>query len=547
MKRVSFGRLTSLLFAAAITFGSAGLLQAQQIPATLIGEWTGGTIANGNWQFITVTLAENDGQLNIPLSNQKAKLTSSQTEGSRTRLEFALGAVKVVLTGSVGGNDFTGNVDVPGTKGIFHLTRTRPLTPEARANLLGAYRFRDGNLLVVDTLPDIPNTIFTVDTKSGEARAIFPRSVTDFISGSALFVTTPVIQTITFTVLDNIIQGLKRQLGNTPVESATRVPLRSEQVRFKYGDVTLAGTLILPEKHGKRYPAVVFTHGGGPAKREIFWGLGYLLAARGIAVLAYDKRGVGESTGNWRDASFEDLADDAVAAANFLSDRTDIDKRQIGFWGLSQGGWIAPLAASRFDRAAFSISLSGGGLSPAEQELFDTEHALQKAGFTPAEINDAVTFQKLKNEIIRSNERWEEYARARLIAVKQKWWRHSGTDIFGPEKPDDAFWAWYRRFYLYDPAPALRGLRAPILFIFGAEDSPKSIPANVQVLERILKTAKHRDYTIKVYPHGLHNLMELRPGQVNDFPVLKRFVPGLFQFMTEWIGRRTVVRGRARR
>ena len=82
--------------------------------------------------------------------------------------------------------------------------------------------------------------------------------------------------------------------------------------------MTLAGTLLLPESKRSKHAAVVFTHGGGAARREFVWGMGYLLAARGIAVLIYDKRGVGESKGNWGEASFEDLADDAIAGAKFL-------------------------------------------------------------------------------------------------------------------------------------------------------------------------------------------------------------------------------------
>jgi dipeptidyl aminopeptidase/acylaminoacyl peptidase len=109
-----------------------------------------------------------------------------------------------------------------------------------------------------------------------------------------------------------------------------RVPIRQEEVTFKNGDVTLAGTLVIPPSKGK-HPAIVFTHGSGPQLREVMWGLGYLYAARGFVVLSYDKRGVGKSTGNWREASFEDLADDAVAAAKFLQSRKDIDPKQIGF------------------------------------------------------------------------------------------------------------------------------------------------------------------------------------------------------------------------
>ncbi len=131
------------------------------------------------------------------------------------------------------------------------------------------------------------------------------------------------------------VPGLRHNMDSHPAETATRVAIRREEVRFQNGDVWLAGTLLLPDTRGRRYPAMVFTHGGGPALREWFWGLGYLFAARGIAVRAFDKRGVGGSSGNWREASFEDLADDVVGAARLLQSRSDIEKKKIGFWGLS--------------------------------------------------------------------------------------------------------------------------------------------------------------------------------------------------------------------
>ncbi|MGH9908127.1 MAG: alpha/beta hydrolase, partial [Pyrinomonadaceae bacterium] len=187
-----------------------------------------------------------------------------------------------------------------------------------------------------------PDTLYAIDVKSGEVRAVFPRSETQFTGGPALYVASPTRQTIRFRgagahVVDLDLKG--RQSDRKPGAFATRIPIRQEEVTFKNGDVTLAGTLVVPESKAKRRRAIVFTHGGGPAVREVYWG-GYLFAGRGFVVLSYDKRGVGKSTGNWRQASFEDLADDAVAAAKFLQARTDIDRKATGFWGLSQGGWI---------------------------------------------------------------------------------------------------------------------------------------------------------------------------------------------------------------
>jgi len=229
-----------------------------------------------------------------------------------------------------------------------------------------------------------------------------------------------------------------------------------------------------------------------------------------------------------------------VAVARFLQARTDIAANQIGFWGQSQGGWIAPLAASRFADAAFAIALSGGGLSPAEQELFDSEYELSKAGYTANEVNDALTFQKLKNDIIASltsptsNAKWDEYARARTTAKDKKWFRHPGIDVRGPEKREDPFWTHMRRFYVYDPLPTLQTMNAPLLAIFGELDTPEGVKANVRAIRQILDQAARRDYTVKVYPNGSHNLMEVPPENPNEFVRLKRFPPGLVEMMVDW-------------
>lgn len=520
---------------------------AQQSTVALTGEWVGNSEPPGRSEFVRLSLTENAGEMLRPL---KAKLSLVRLEGSRVR--FELSSIKLVMMGTIAGDVIEGEAEVPGTKARFHLVRTVKVAPEILARYVGAYRFRNGDYLVIDSFADTPDTLWVTDVKSGEARAAFPKLATQFTTGPALRVVSPTRRTLTFRgdgvqggghggvhVIDLDVKG--RHSG----AFATRAPIRQEEVTFKNGDVTLAGTLLLPTAKGKR-PALVFTHGGGPQLREMMWGMGYLFAARGFAVLSYDKRGVGKSTGNWGEASFEDLADDAVAAARFLQARTDIAANQIGFWGLSQGGWIAPLAASRFPDAAFAIALSGGGLSPAEQELFDSEYELTKAGYTANEVNDALAFQKLKNEIIASpsspsspssNAKWDEYAKARAVAKDKKWFRQPGIDVRGPEKRDDPFWTHMRRFYLYDPLPTLQTLQTlnvPLLAIFGELDTPEGVKANVRAIKQILDQAGRRDYTVKVYPNGSHNLMEVPPDNPNEQVRLKRFPPGFFETMVDW-------------
>jgi uncharacterized protein len=523
-----------LLITFTVAAGLSSVVHSQQSTTVLAGEWVGNSEPAGRVEFLRLSLTENAGELVKPL---KAKLTLVQREGDRVRIE--LSSLKLVMIGTLAGDVIEGEAEVPGIKAHFRLMRTVKVASEILARYVGAYRFRNGDYLVIDRFADTPDTLFATDVKSGEARAVFPRSETQFTGGPALYVASPTRKTFTFRgagvhVIDLDMKG--RQAG----ANAVRVPIRQEEVIFKNGDVTLAGTLLLPAASPSskvKRPALVFTHGGGPQLREVMWGLGYLYAARGFAVLSYDKRGVGKSTGNWGEASFEDLADDAVAAARFLQARNEVAANQIGFWGLSQGGWIAPLAASRFPDAAFAIALSGGGLSPAEQELLDSEYELTKAGYTADEVKDALAWQRLKNEIIASpssNDKWDEYTKARATAKDKKWFRHPGIDVRGPEKRDDPFWAHMRRSYFYDPAPTLSASKAPLLAIFGELDTPEGVKANVRAIRQILDQAGRRDYTIKVYPNGRHNLMEVPPDNPNEWVRLKRFPTGFFETMVDW-------------
>lgn len=544
----------ALLVLALLAGGSHICAQTQQ---AVSGEWVGNIEVQGTSQFATLSVSGNTGTLAMPLGNFSTKLTSIKVEGSQVVCEFE--QIKSALKGKITGEEFAGEATGPGPSGTFHLIRTQKLAPDALAAFQGAYRFPDGKFVLVDVMYGVPTILTMTDSATGEVRAIFPRTALEFFSGPALFITSPVTTTLTFEKNGDRVVGLSFR-GGTRARRAKRIPHSQQSVRFQNGDVTLAGTLLLPESKGSKHAGVVFTHGGGAARREFVWGLGYQLAARGMAVLIYDKRGVGESKGNWGEVGFEPLADDAVAGAKFLQSRAEIDPKRIGFWGLSQGGWIAPLAASRFPDAAFAVAISGGGLTPAATELFDTEYELAKAGFSAEDVQKAVTFQKLKNEIIRSFEKWDQYLSMRNTVKDAPWYRVQGIDIRGPDKQDHPQWAHMRRSYFYDPAPTLKSLRCPLLVINGELDTPKGVTANVEAIRSIMTAAGKREtsitgdprrdgFVVKVYPRGVHNLMEAPEPEKSSWIRSKRFVPGLFEEMVDWMVRQSRPRasGRARR
>ncbi len=138
-----------------------------------------------------------------------------------------------------------------------------------------------------------------------------------------------------------------------------------ESVYFLNEDIRLVGELYLPTNPGP-HPAVIFTHGSGGAGRD---NSRYQLEAtyfaeQGIASLVFDKRGYGESGGDWRVASFEDLASDALAAVDYLKSRNDIDVSRLGLRGASQSGWILPLAAIESADVRYLILISPASMTP---------------------------------------------------------------------------------------------------------------------------------------------------------------------------------------
>jgi pimeloyl-ACP methyl ester carboxylesterase len=508
---------------------------SQTVTREFNGHWAGGIEVGQQWQFVQIAVMDDSGTFRAPLNGVSTRLAALRADGQHVYWEVAAGAT-FAFDGTRMGDSITGTVTGGGTQGRFRLVRVRQLPAVTLASYAGLYRLRNGNALMIDVLPDVPNAIMVTNVGTGSTRAFLPRSDTSFVAGTSMFGVPPVVQSLSFRRTGaGALTALLRTAPHDAGESATAVALRREDVTFDNGSVRLAGTLLLPPPGQRLVAAVVFTHGGGPAVRETFWGLAYLLASRGIAVLTYDKRGVGQSSGSWRDASFDELASDAVTGARYLQSRGDIDSSSIGFWGLSQGGWIAPLAASQFARAAFAIALSGGGLSPALQELYDTEYELGMAGFSKQAIDSALDFQRTRDKYTVAGEGWSEYALRLEQARTARWFRYPGTDTWGPAAANDPYWTNVRRYYFYDPSPALRTLNAPVLAMFGELDTPVAARLNATRMAALLDSAGHRHSTVALVPQARHNLMETSASNPREFARLNGFPPGLFTRMVDWI------------
>jgi pimeloyl-ACP methyl ester carboxylesterase len=284
-------------------------------------------------------------------------------------------------------------------------------------------------------------------------------------------------------------------------------PYREEQVHFQNGAVVLAGTLLLPMGRGP-HAAVVFVHGSGPARRDSSAFLAERFVRAGVAALIYDKRGVGESTGDYRKSSFDDLAGDDLAGVEMLRGRLDINHREIGLHGTSQGGWIAPLAASRSHAVSFLILASAPAVTPAQTELQSIEANLRAQGFEGEEISAAAELTRLKIHFALTGQGWDEYAAAAERARNEKWFPVAGAPL---SRDHWSFTTW-RLIFGYDPTAALDNLSCPVLAIFGGLDTTFKVSENLLIWQRNLAPGIPRghihDAKFKVFPNADHSIIE---------------------------------------
>jgi uncharacterized protein len=419
------------------------------------------------------------------------------------------------------------------------LPAVRPVDEKILREYAGVYQWEPNAFMYLQMWSELAgkNQLVAFD-ESGEVRALYPTENDRFFAGPGTAVSSAIESRINFE-RDSTgrIVALTWRRDGIGSRTARRVEIEKRQdVTFSNGGVHLAGTLISPATKGK-HPAVILVHASGAEDREYLLPFARFLIRHGIAVLGYDKRGVGRSTGDWNAASFDDLAGDVVAAFDYLKTSADIDSSQIGLLGWSQAGWVMPLAAVRAKDLAFLISISGAGVPAAETTLDQAQNEMTARGLRPEGVQQIVGLMKLQYEFARSGRGWDDYAAAREKIVARL---GRAPDTF-PGTPDDPYWQFIRRLYFYDPAPTLRRLQVSTLALFGELDNNILAERNRSAWEAALKTGGNRDYTLRILPKANHLMLEAKSGSNAEIPSLQRFVPAYSATVQEWLAKR--VRG----
>lgn len=323
--------------------------------------------------------------------------------------------------------------------------------------------------------------------------------------------------------------GRQSPLAFHPIPCRQRVAI---DLGWQSGDVTIEGTLTLPPGEGP-FPAVAVLHGGGDSSREsapyAFWG--DYLPRLGIACLLYDKRGNGESTGDWQQVGFEDRARDVAGGLAQLRAHPSIDATRMGLLAVSQGSWIAGLVARSDPSVRFVAHVSGPAVPVVQADTYAVEAELRRDGWSERDMSERLRLWQLNAQVARDPESNEDWARLQtaIDAVRERAWFRSS-----PYDPDrQSPWrTWYHLVLDHDPRPVLDALDIPMLWVFGAMDSESDPARNVAILEGLRRAGKA--YTIAVYPQAGHGvLVPVDPrGRQADFLTT---APGFFPDLRRWL------------
>lgn len=499
------------------------------------GVWIGGVWAAGETVFVRIALG-GEGQLasgraDFPERNEWSILLERvKVEGDRVRFEVPGLGASLRFDGELEGDRITGTARQDMSTANFELLRTGPVDWTDFDRVAGDYEFDDAGVVLVYRSPQGPAY---VDYRTGRTGLLFRLADGRFVAGSSLLRGFPVESTFEFDRGgDREAVALVRSDKRGTKRGARRHLYRQEEVRFEHGDVSLAGTLLLPHGAGP-HPAVVMIHGSGPATRDVFLPVADVLARNGVAVLLHDKRGTGASSGNYHRADFDDLAGDAAAGVAWLAGHPEIDSRRIGLHGFSLGCWVAPLAAAKSERVAFVIVEAAPATTPAEHERLRVERQMRADGQPNASIARAISFMDQKFKVGRTGQGWEALVRSMKQGERDGWLRY----VNAPVSLENLRWNWHH-VLSYDPRPALEALRCPVLALYGGRDTTVSPGIHLARMRDALSRAATRDATIRELPGANHHFYAAHTGGPSEVNLLQGFVDGYFDTRVEWLRER---------
>jgi len=336
-----------------------------------------------------------------------------------------------------------------------------------------------------------------------------------------------------------------------PQNPSKPYPYREEEVSFSNAaaGVTLAGTLTLPKGPGP-FAAVVLIAGSGPndrdesiANHKPFLVLSDYLTRKGIAVLRYDKRGVGKSTGSADQATTVDLASDAESAIAYLKSRKDISARRIGLIGHSEGAMIAPSIAVRSQDIPWMVLLAAPATKGDDTLLNQSELIARAGGLSDAQVATSLALDKDAYDLVR-----QETDPAVLTEKLTALVKESGLDSALPPAALELqvrmmTSPWFRFFLDYDPLPDLRSVKCPVLALYGEKDLQVPPKFNLPLLQKAFDDGGNTHADVRQLPELNHLFQHSFTGSPAEYAAIEEtFSPQALQIIADWLVPHTKVK-----
>ena len=341
--------------------------------------------------------------------------------------------------------------------------------------------------------------------------------------------------------------------------SAQAQTFTEEEVSFQNGEIQLSGTLSFPDSKSENIKAIILVSGSGPQNRDSevmgmkpFKLLADFLNGEGFAVLRYDDRGVGKSTGpSVNESTSADLAEDVFHAFKLLQTRPEIDPKGIGILGHSEGGIIAPMVAAKERDVAFIILAAGFGVKGIElsnvqqaailrssgmtEEFISASTAMNKQVLTmmadPA-ISDEVLSEFVKSETLKLLELLPENIQSQIPN------KDAYADMAARQAVGQAKIPWIRYYMGYDPLPTLKLVKCPVLLLFGELDTQVLPSQNSELMESALVGAGNTQVESVTISGANHLFQEASTGNPSEYATLKKeFAPAFTEAIGNWLSR----------
>lgn len=336
----------------------------------------------------------------------------------------------------------------------------------------------------------------------------------------------------------------QKEVSAKPQEPVKPYPYYTEDVKFenKAAHVILAGTLSLPKKEGN-FPAVILITGSGPQNRDVE-GLGHktflvlsdYLTQKGIAVLRFDDRGVGESTGDFSSATTFDFAEDVQAGVEYLKTRKEINKSKIGLIGHSEGGVIAPIVAGNSRDIDFIVLLAGPGLKGDKLLLLQKELIEQQSGMPEDEIQKGQEIFRGAYDILLASSVFDDTFKNKITSYFKSKFPGSKNDAMAKYCADFINNIWFYNFIKIDPASILEKVKCPVLALNGGKDVQVPAEINLEVIKKTLLKSGNKKVTTKILPDMNHLFQECKTGSPNEYEKIEQtFSPIALDAISSWI------------